>query len=95
MIVNPVQGALPGGGTSPAVSGMAGAVGGMPGGMDPMQLMMAMGQVQMPDQRQPGMQTTFPDAPRSVSPAFAQLILQALQQNQPMQTGLGAMLSGR
>ena len=42
----------------------------------------------------PGQQTTFPHQPMQMNPAFAQMIMQMLMQQQPNMSSLGALMGG-
>lgn len=78
-----------------AAAGAGGAAGGL-GGMDPMTLAAVLGSVNVPEQQQPRIpQTTFPEVPRAMNPAFTQMVMQALQQAQSRPgNSLGGMLRG-
>ena len=56
-----------------------------------------MGAVQMPEaSRTPLPQTTFPEAPRAMNPAFSQMLIQAMMgaNGQAPQASLGSLLRG-
>lgn len=93
MALAPVTSPLPT--PRPEMLGAGGGAGPL-AGIDPMTLAAILGAIQVPEQqRQPLPQTTFPEVPRAMNPAFSQMVMQAMQGGPQAQTGtLGALLRG-
>lgn len=83
-----------GGGEAAGAAGAAGAAAGTAGGMGGLGSILAA--IQSPG-RGPGMpQTTFPEQPRNMDPAFSQMVMQALSPKLGApNAGLSAILAGR